>query len=251
MAPTLWKEEIMFNSVYEFLTRIGYNHPIHPTEVHMPIGLVVGAFVFAWIALIFHRSKLFETARHCATLAFIWVFPTILFGIMDWQHYYAGAMPFPIKIKIVLAPTLLILLAASVILGYKKGADSKGVLTIYCLCFATVVILGYFGGQLVYGVKAPPPPENLKAGAKLFTTDCMGCHPHGGNILKPNLPLRGAPQAEDLKDFEAFIRSPKMPNGSAGIMPAFPPAKISEPKVRDLYEYIFNVIEHPARASSS
>jgi uncharacterized membrane protein len=33
----------MFNSVYEFLGKIGYHHPIHPTEVHMPIGMVVGA----------------------------------------------------------------------------------------------------------------------------------------------------------------------------------------------------------------
>ena len=52
----------MFNFVYEFLARLGYTHPIHPTEVHMPIGLVVGAFVFAWIAVLFHRPKLATTA---------------------------------------------------------------------------------------------------------------------------------------------------------------------------------------------
>ena len=73
----------MFNFVYKFLAGLGYTHPIHPTEVHMPIGLVVGAFIFAWIALLFRRPRLTQTARYCVTLAFIWVFPTMLFGIMD------------------------------------------------------------------------------------------------------------------------------------------------------------------------
>ena len=41
----------MFNFVYEFLARLGYTHPIHPTEVHMPIGLLVGALIFAYFAM--------------------------------------------------------------------------------------------------------------------------------------------------------------------------------------------------------
>ena len=237
----------MFNFVYEFLARLGYTHPIHPTEVHMPIGLVVGAFVFAWIALLFHRQKLATTARYCVILAAIWVFPTMLFGIMDWYHYYAGAMLLPIKVKLIFAPGLTILLWIAVILGYKKGAESRPVLAIYCVCFAIVIILGYFGGQLVYGVKGPAPPENLKAGAKVFSTNCKGCHPHGGNILKPNLPLRSAPQLAEFSSFEKFIRDPKMPDGSTGIMPPFAPAKISGQQARELYEYIQQVIEHPPR----
>jgi uncharacterized membrane protein len=198
----------MFNFIYEFLAKLGYTHPIHPTEVHMPIGLVVGAFIFAWTALLFRRPKLAQTARHCVILAFIWVFPTLLLGIMDWQHYYAEAMLFPIKMKLIFAPTLLVLLAVAVILGFKIGAESKAVLAIYCLCFVTVVILGYFGGQLVYGTKGPAPPENVKAGAELFSANCKGCHPNGGNIIKPNLPLRSAPQLANLSSFESFIRDP-------------------------------------------
>jgi uncharacterized membrane protein len=237
----------MFNFVYEFLARLGYTHPIHPTEVHMPIGLVVAAFIFAWIALLLRRPNLAQTARTCVTLAFIWIFPTILFGIMDWQHYYAGAMLFPIKMKLVFAPTLLVLLAAAVILGYKKGAESKAVLAIYCLSFVTVIILGYFGGQLVYGLKGPAPPTDVKAGAQIFSVNCKGCHPNGGNIIKPNLPLRSAPQLADLKTFASFIRAPKMPDGSAGIMPAFAPAKISDKQAKELYDYIDQVIVHPVR----
>lgn len=237
----------MFNSVYEFLARLGYTNPIHPMEVHMPIGLVVGAFVFVWIAVLFHRQKLALTARHCVILAAIWVFPTLLFGIMDWQHYYAGAMLFPIKMKLIFAPVLTILLWIAVVLGYKKGAAYKPVIAIYCACFVIVVILGYFGGQLAYGTKGPPPPENVKAGARVFSANCAGCHPHGGNIIKPNLPLRNAPQLAEFKSFEDFIRDPKMPDGSAGVMPAFAQSKISDQQARELYEYIQQVIVHPAR----
>jgi uncharacterized membrane protein len=237
----------MFNFVYELLARLGYTHPIHPTEVHMPIGLVVGAFVFVWIAVLFHRKNLASTARHCVILAAIWVFPTMLFGVMDWQHYYAGAMLFPIKVKMILGPTLTVLLWIAVILGYKKGAEYKPVVAIYCACFVIVVILGYFGGQLTYGSKGPAPPENVKAGAKVFSANCKGCHPNGGNILKPNLPLRSAPQLAEFKSFEGFIRDPKMPDGSAGAMPAFAPAKISDQQAKELYNYIVHVIEHPVR----
>jgi uncharacterized membrane protein len=70
----------MFDSVYQFLSKIGYNHPIHPPEVHMPIGLVVGALVFALTALLFRRPMLAQTARYCTILAFIGTFPAILFG---------------------------------------------------------------------------------------------------------------------------------------------------------------------------
>jgi uncharacterized membrane protein len=237
----------VFNFVYEFLARLGYTHPIHPTEVHMPIGLVVGAFIFAWIALIFRRPNLARTARHCVILAFIWLFPTMLLGIMDWYHYYAGALLFPIKMKLIFAPALLIFLLAAVIFGYKKRAESRAVLAIYCLCFATVVLLGYFGGQMVYGVKSAAPPENLKAGAKVFSAYCKGCHPHGGNILKPNLPLRSAAQLADFNSFEAFISDPKLPDGSRGPMPAFSSEKISKQQARELYEYIKQVIAHPKR----
>jgi len=171
----------------------------------------------------------------------------MLFGIMDWQHYYAEAMLFPIKMKLILAPILLILLAAAVILGFKKGAESKAVLAIYSLCFVTVVLLGYFGGQLVYGVKGPAPPADVKAGAKIFANNCKGCHPNGSNIIKPNLPLRSAPQLAEFNSFKSFIRAPKMPDGAPGVMPAFTPAKISDQQAQDLYEYIQKVIEHPVR----
>jgi len=55
----------MFDSVCQFLEKIGYPHPIHPSKTHIPIGLLVGAFFFAWVAFLFRRLGLARTARHC------------------------------------------------------------------------------------------------------------------------------------------------------------------------------------------
>ena len=236
----------MFDSVYRFLNSMGYPHPIHPTEVHMPIGLVVGALIFAVLALVFHREKLRFTPRQCIILAFIWIFPTILFGVMDWQHFYGGAWLFAIKVKLILAPLLMIFLLLAIILGHKYGATSMAVLPVYFLCFCVVVILGYFGGQIVYEERPPSvSSEQFKIGENIYRTNCRSCHPRGGNILKPNLPINGAPVLKDFQKFSFFVQNPGMPDGSRGIMPPFPLAKISEEEMKNLYEYIVNVLERP------
>jgi hypothetical protein len=66
------------------------------------------------------------------------------------------------------------------------------------------------------------------------------------NIVS-NLPLRNAPQLAELNTFAAFIRNPKMPDGSKGIMPPFPDSKLSEAQDRELYSYIINVLKNPRR----
>jgi uncharacterized membrane protein len=234
----------MFEPIYQFLDKIGYPHPIHPTEVHMPIGLVVSALVFFVIALLFKRQALSRTSRHCIILAFIWTFPTMLFGYMDWQHFYAGAWLFPIKMKIILACVLVVLLCVSVVAGRKLGAESKVLLVMYGLCFLTVVALGYFGGQMVYGDRSPHTSlQGYPVGQKIFKADCSGCHPQGGNIINPNLPLKSAPQLADFNTFLAFTRKPSRPDGSKGIMPPFPPSKISDQQERELYDYIVIVLQ--------
>ncbi|MFX1554633.1 MAG: c-type cytochrome [Promethearchaeota archaeon] len=235
----------MLDFIYEVFARIGYNHPIHPTQVHMPIGLLTGTFFLGWTALLLRRQILKLSARHCLILALIFFFPTVLLGFMDWQHYYAGAWLFPIKIKLALAGILLVLLVTGIILTRNAGVGYKSTLTIYTLCFLTVVGLGYFGGELVYGGRGPAGPRELKAGEKLFTANCGSCHPHGGNILDPNLPLRSASQLTEFNTFVAFIRTPKFPDGSPGPMPPFPPSKISDQQGRELYEYITKVLANP------
>ncbi len=213
----------------------------------MPIGLVTGALVLGLVAWLFRRRSLWPSARHCLILALIFLFPTALLGYMDWQHYYAGAWLFYIKIKLILAGILLVLLFIGLIVSRKSEARAAASLSIYFLSFITVVALGYFGGQLVFRNWTPTAPKELQVGARIFRGNCSGCHPHGGNILVSNLPLNIAPQLADFDTFLAYVRHPKMPDGTRGEMPNFPATKISDQRVRDLYQYIVDVLKTPKR----
>lgn len=169
----------MIDFIYQILTKIGYTHPLHPTLTHVPIGLVMGVFLFAIVGLIFKRTNLAQTARHCAVLALIAAVPTVILGILDWQHFYGGSLLFPIKMKLLLAGVLLIFLFLAVIFGFFGETFSKMVLPIYVLCLLTAVGLGYFGGELVYGTKAPTASVSegpAAEGAMVFQQNCSACH---------------------------------------------------------------------------
>ena len=169
----------MVDFIYQTLIKIGYTHPLHPTLTHVPIGLVMGSFFFAIAGLIFKRTNLAQTARHCAVLALIAAVPTAILGILDWQHFYGDALLFPIKMKLVLAGVLLFFLFLAVIFGFLSETVSKIIIPMYVLCLLTAVGLGYFGGELVYGTKAPAAavPEGPAAeGAMVFQQNCSACH---------------------------------------------------------------------------
>ena len=169
----------MIEFIYQTLTNFGYTHPLHPTLTHVPIGLVIGAFLFALAALIFRWTSLIQTARHCVILAVIVAVPTALLGIMDWQHFYGGALLFPIKMKLVLAGVLLIFLVLAVIFGLFGGKFTWVVMALYALCLFSAVGLGYFGGELVYGTKAPEASVTegpAAEGAMVFKQNCSACH---------------------------------------------------------------------------
>ena len=59
----------MFDFIYEMLQKFGYTHPLHPTLTHLPIGLVLAAFVFGLIAIVFRKPLLFQILgkrqKHC------------------------------------------------------------------------------------------------------------------------------------------------------------------------------------------
>ena len=169
----------MISSIYQTLANLGYSHPLHPTLTHLPIGMVMGAFTFVLASLIFRKTNLARTARHCCVLALIAALPTAALGIMDWQHFYGGSLLLPIKMKLTLAGLLLVFLSLAVAFGLFRERLSKTVMLMYALALISVVGLGYFGGELVYGNKAPAA-DGLKGraaqGAAIFDQNCSACH---------------------------------------------------------------------------
>ena len=113
------------------------------------MGMAMGAFFFGLASLKF--EALAATARHCAVLGAIFVPPTIIAGIFDWQHYYDGDWSALFITKIVLALLLPILLLAAVATGGGERDDSRLPLMLYALCLFTAVGLGYIGGEIGYG----------------------------------------------------------------------------------------------------
>jgi uncharacterized membrane protein len=227
----------MIDLFYQLLEKIGYEHPIHPPLTHIPMGLIIGVFLFALVAVVFRRTLLPSVAyRRILLLALISAIPTILFGYMDWQHFYDGAWLFPIIMKMILSGLLLIFLVLALLLGPRDEKESKKGLTLYTICLLIITGLGYFGGQLIFEGEGRPEnvPIRFLAGERLFAKNCSECHPHGGNILS-------SPRLTSVDTFLSFIRDPKGPNGSSIGMPPFPPEKISDQDGLKLYRYILQL----------
>jgi mono/diheme cytochrome c family protein len=235
----------IFNPFYRALAAIGFVDPIHPAIVHMPIGLVVGALFFGLAALIWKRPLLGLSARHCLVLAWLFLFPAVLFGFMDWQHYYNGVWLLAIKIKIGLASFLFVVLSTGLIMIFKGQGESKAILVIYVLAFCAVVGLGYFGGRIVFGGQSPAAPESFQAGRKIFHMNCRACHPKGQNIFMADMPIQGSEELADFRTFITFIRHPRLPDGSEGPMPDWPPTQISDQEAKALYRYVKHAFGGP------
>ena len=232
----------MIESIYQTLAKIGYTHPLHPPATHLPAGLIIAAFLFALIAWIFNRKNLAKSARHCLILALIMAGPTILLGLMDWQYRFGGAWLFEIKMKLILAGILLLLLLLAAVYGILAGAFTKVVVVIYALCLLTVIGLGYFGGELVYGTKTFAVAETtglVAEGAQVFKQNCSACHHTDSTATKagPGLmgifkqtkfPISGQPVSDD--NFRRILKTPY------GKMPPF--GHLSDEKVEALIAYL-------------
>jgi uncharacterized membrane protein len=155
----------MLDDFYKFLASHGFTEPLHSPITHMPIGLVVGALIFFLVAIVFKKKKLILTARHASILAFIFAFPTILFGVMDWIHFYHATLFTPIIIKMALAGVALIVLSAGIILGSEIKLHTISMTILYALAFVVMIGLGYFGSGIIYGrglqIKAPKSSASI------------------------------------------------------------------------------------------
>ena len=232
----------MIEYIYQTLARIGYTHPLHPPATHLPAGLIIGAFIFALVAWIFNRSNLAQTARHCFILALIMAVPTILLGILDWQYRFGGAYLFEIKMKLALGAILLVLLLVAVVYAALAGAFTKTVMAVYALCMLTVVGLGYFGGELVYGTKTPAAAETTGSaaeGAQVFSQNCSVCHHTDSIAIKVGPGLKGIfkqdkfPVSGLAVSDENFRKQLKTPFGK---MPPF--GQLSDEQVNALLNYL-------------
>jgi mono/diheme cytochrome c family protein len=241
----------VIDSLYKLIARTGFDEPLHPPITHMPIGLVMGALVFFVVALIFKRKQLVFSARHASILALVFAFPTILLGVFDWLHYYHGVLMPAIQIKMALAGILLLILGAGIILGGEVKLYKAWMVLIYGLSLVCVVGLGYYGGSIIYGraigsqaaVKGSSSTTSVDTskGRAVFATNCQSCHANGGNAIDASLPLKGSKKLATLSDFTAFLRAPAMPDGSAGAMPPFAAADLSDADVGELHGYILSM----------
>lgn len=227
----------MLESVYEFIQQLGYTHPLHPTMVSMPIGLLVGAFCLAAFAVGSRRTGLLACARSCLVIALLFLIPTVLAGLMDWQHYYSGALLTPIKWKMGLAALLFVLLLASLIFGRGKETSGKPFLVLSGLALLPVIGLGYLGGNLVFSGRTPPAPPKYAVGREIFRSHCSGCHPYGANALKSSHHLWNSGRLTNILTFTSWIRSPQPP------MPTFGPDRISDQDAKALLSYLKFTLE--------
>jgi mono/diheme cytochrome c family protein len=221
----------MFDGLYQFIyNNFGYAHPLHPTQVNMPIGLTVGAFVFILVVVVFGKKELMSTARATLLLALLFILPTVAAGFMDWQHFFGGVWFFPIEITMILAGVLFVLLLLATLLAGKP--ERKGiVLLLTFTAFCTAVTLGFLGAQIVFRADAPISKQHPQ-GQAIYLGNCSGCHPRGSNILKPNMPIIKSDKLDNFMDFVGWIRKPKKP------MPEFSPKKISNEQAQQLYDYL-------------
>jgi uncharacterized membrane protein len=215
----------MIAFIYQTLAKFGYTHPLHPALTHLPIGMVMGAFIFALAAIIFRRSSLTQTARYCVILGLLAAIPTALLGLMDWMHFYGGTLLLPFKMKIILTVILIAFLLLAVVIGFFGERFQKILFVLYAMCLLTTVGLGYFGGEIVYGTRAPEGVElgDLAAkGALVFQTNCSACHltdttskkigPGLKGLFKGDkFPISGRPITEE--NFRSLLKKPiaKMP----------------------------------------
>lgn len=140
----------MTDLIYGTLESIGFAHPLHPGLTHIPMGMVIGCFLFSLFALITKKNIFIKTSLHCSVVGIIFIVPTIIAGVLDWQQFFGSTMNALIIAKFVLAAALTVLLAIS-IRANMQGASTGKLFLLYSLCLGCAAGLGFSGGELVYG----------------------------------------------------------------------------------------------------
>ncbi|WP_448871808.1 DUF2231 domain-containing protein [Desulfobulbus propionicus] len=140
----------MIEALYAILGKVGFHHPLHPALTHLPMGMVMGCFLFDLLTFFRKKTGFLTTSLHCRVLALISMAPTVIAGTLDWQHLYGGRFLPLLVVKMVLAVALTALLIYAVLLQ-RQNAEVKKILVVSGLCLACAIGLGFSGGELVYG----------------------------------------------------------------------------------------------------
>ena len=158
--------------LYDLLGKVGFAHPLHPVLITMVVGPVIASFIFAAVAQFFGKPQFFKTARQLTVVAFVFWFPTVAIGIIDWIHFY-GASPkmMEINIKLVLAGILFVVLLGNILL-FKKD-DNRPVASLLLTLAGTILVsaLGFLGGDIVFGNESSKAAAAAPAGSTTTTAD--------------------------------------------------------------------------------
>lgn len=141
----------MTETIFEFLTKVGFHHPVHPAFTHIPMGMVMGAVIFRFASFLPRLKMLAKTGYHCVILGLLGLFPTIFTGYLDWQYTYGGNWLPLIIVKMVLAGLLGILMVVIAIMDEPEDPRFDKKTGFYFLMILLAVGLGYSGGELVFG----------------------------------------------------------------------------------------------------
>lgn len=141
----------MTETIFDFLAKVGFHHPIHAPFTHVPMGMVIGAVTFRFASFLPRLKMLAKSGYYCVVLGLLGLFPTIFTGYLDWQHRYGGEWEALIIIKMVLAGLLGILMVVVLIMDDPETPRLDKRTGFYFLMMLMAVGLGYCGGDLVFG----------------------------------------------------------------------------------------------------
>ncbi|MBU0971400.1 MAG: hypothetical protein KKC20_12175 [Proteobacteria bacterium] len=141
----------MTEMIFEFLSKVGFTHPLHPALTHIPMGMVMGAVVFRLASFLPRLKFLAKTGYHCVILGLLGIAPTAFTGYLDWQHRYAGAWEFLIILKMVLASILTVVLVSIAFMDDPENPKLDKKTGFYILIVLLAIGLGFSGGELQYG----------------------------------------------------------------------------------------------------
>ncbi|THB79760.1 MAG: hypothetical protein D6B25_00305 [Desulfobulbaceae bacterium] len=140
----------MIEGFYSLLEAVGFTHPLHPVIVHVPMGMAIASVAFMLAHFKWSDKNFAQSAFHANLLGLLFVVPVYIAGLLDWQQWFGGDLTGLIIVKMIFGVILTIALAYGVWIK-TQGASEKKLLITYLAILGISGVLGYSGGELLYG----------------------------------------------------------------------------------------------------